>query len=176
MGEMAMSPEAACQVLVTLPSDLAALALITILPRPDVGAAAKDSKETPSDRELALWQAVTVQQVHSMQPGGAASAAFAALHAQPGGPAVHVVCHKAKAVAILKALAGVREQLRLRVSKESLSLRLSSQELQSAVHAVLIQTLLRAGWSQLSDSFLLRTLIFCLLDHHNCASYFSAHA
>lgn len=152
-----MSPDAGCQVLLALPSDLATLALITVLPRPDVGAAAEGNEGISSARRLALWQAATVQQVNSLQPGGAASAAYAALHALTGDPAVHVVCHKARAVAILKALAGMREQLRLRVSKESLSLRLSGPELQSAAHAVLTQTLLRAGWSQLSDSFLLRT-------------------
>ena len=144
-------------MLVTLPSDLAALALITVLPRADVGIADEDSTRTTPAKELALWQATAVRQVNSLQPGGAASAAYAALHTLTGGPAVHVVCHKTKAVAILKALAGMREQLRLRVSKESLSLRLSGQELQSAVHAVMTQTLLRAGWSQLSDSFLLGT-------------------
>jgi hypothetical protein len=141
-------------VLVSLPSDLATLALITLLPKPEVSASNEDSQGSAA-RELRLWQVATAQRVNALQPAGGPAVAYAALHSLTGGPAVHVASHRAKAVAALKALAGLREQLRIRVSKESLSLRLSGQELQSAVHHALLQSLLRAGWSQLSDSFLL---------------------
>ena len=142
---------------------------IGLLPKPEVSSGSRDSQGSAA-RELGLWQVVTAQKVNDLQPGGRPAVAFAVVYSPTGDPAVQVVCHRANAVAALKALAGLREQLRIRVSKERLSLRLSGQELQSATHHALLQSLLRAGWSQLSDSFLLSETPAAAICDHACMS------
>ena len=153
-------------LLVSLPSDLATLALIILLPGD--GASACFARGAPEDvltcsaRALRLWQLDTVRQVKSLQPGGGPLVAYSVPHDPTGHAAVHVVCHKSSAVATFRALAALKQQLQLKVSKECMRLRLSVQDLQSAVQHVLLQTLAHAGWSQLSHDFLLRAPCGCL--------------
>ena len=141
-------------LLVSLPSDLANLALITLLPT-DAGGAAEEAL-SKSARSLRLWQVETVRQVNALQPGGGPLVAHSPSYNPTGHAAVHVVCHKTSAVATFRALAALKQQLQLKVSRECMCLRLSSQDLQSAVQHILLQTLVQSGWSQLSSTFLLR--------------------
>ena len=159
------------QLLVALPADLANLALITLLPAVDAnnkcGRSAADVSLPYSAGALRLWEVDTARQVNSMQPGGGPLVAHSASYNPTVHAAVHVVCHKTNAVATFRALAALKQQLQLRVSRECLCLRLSSQDLQLSVQKVIVHTLVQAGWSQLSNSFLLRASLACA-DLHSC--------
>ena len=152
-------------LLVSLPSDLATLALIILLPADGANAryarGAAEDVLTCSARALRLWQLDAVRKVNSLQPGGVPLVAYSASQDPTGHAAVHVVCHKNTVVATFRALAALKQQLQLKVSNECICLRLSVQDLQPALQHVLLQTLANAGWSQLSHNFLLRASRVC---------------